>query len=230
MSLPRRLFITGTDTEVGKTLFTSALIHALQNAGERVQAFKPVAAGCELIDAAWRNDDALRLQRALNYSCDYASINPIALKAAIAPHLAAAEQGIELSVRQLMKACPLPVSNWVLVEGAGGWLVPLNDHETFADYAKAEGLEVILVVGMKLGCINHALLSAQSIRAMGLNLAGWVANHIDPRMQRQAQNLATLQRALNCPLLAEIPHLLSEESNYLGEIAAKYVKIAALSH
>jgi dethiobiotin synthetase len=163
----------------------------------------------------------------MNGSHAYSSINPIALKSPVAPHIAAAEEGRQLSVDILQKACPLEgyAQEYILIEGAGGWLVPLNRTETFADYASAQGLEVILVVGMKLGCINHALLTADNIRARGLKLSGWVANFIDPEMQQQQENLATLAVRLQCPLVAEFP--LFAEDNAI-ESASKYVKLQHL--
>ncbi len=222
----KKIFITGTDTDVGKTFFTAALVTALQNEKRSVIALKPVAAGCEMLDGQLKNEDALTLIDVMNEDVSYQYINPIALTKPIAPHISAIEDGVELSVESIQQACNL--SNYsqyhLLVEGAGGWLVPLNDNETFADYVVAESLDVILVVGMKLGCINHALLSQQSIASSGLKLVGWVANHIDPSMLNQNQNIETLSKALNCPLIAQIPHLTGDN---LAAQASKYVKIAA---
>jgi dethiobiotin synthetase len=226
----QKFFITGTDTEVGKTFFTCALIHALQNnADKSVMAFKPVAAGAELIEGKLKNDDALAIIAALKQKVAYSTINPICLKQAIAPHIAANQEGVELSVNSIQQACKLARSNAdvTLVEGAGGWLVPLHNNQTFADYVKAESLDVILVVGMKLGCINHALLTQQSIKQSGLNLVGWVANQIDPEMQSQAQNIETLKQQLNCPLIAQIPFC---EGDKAAEKASSYVRIDALRH
>ncbi|TQV72951.1 dethiobiotin synthase [Aliikangiella marina] len=220
-------FITGTDTEVGKTFFTASLIGALQAAGKTVSAFKPVAAGCEIVDGLPRNDDALTLIAALDDKPDYERVNPFALKQPIAPHIAAIQEGVELSVEAVAKACPVNkvTSDFCLVEGAGGWLVPLNAAETFADYARFENCEVILVVGMKLGCINHAMLTQAAINAAGLNLIGWVANFIDPNMQVQKENLATLKSSLKCPLIAEIPYLTGDNAI---ESASRCVKLEAL--
>lgn len=229
---PNKIFITGTDTEVGKTFFTVALIHALQNAGKSVMAYKPVAAGCELIDGRWSNEDARAIIQALNAKVDYQTVNPVALKSPIAPHIAAQQESIELNVEHLQAKVNLAVQDvdFLLVEGAGGWLVPLNKHQTFADYAQAEQLDVILVVGLKLGCINHALLTEQAIKNSGLNLIGWVANHVDPNMLEQQANIETLTQSLNCPLLAEIPWLTPSEHaknqpQSLTEIACDYVRI-----
>jgi dethiobiotin synthetase len=225
--MQKRIFITGTDTDVGKTFFTAALIMALQNENQSVMAFKPVAAGCEVVDGGLKNQDALTIIEALNDDIPYQEINPVALSKPIAPHISAVEDGIALSVNTIKSACNLSKysqSN-LLVEGAGGWLVPLNENETFADYVVAESLDVILVVGLKLGCINHALLSQQSILNSGLNLIGWVANHIDPKMLNQQQNIETLSKSLKCPLIAQIPHL---DGDNLAAKASNYVRICAL--
>ncbi len=223
-----KIFITGTDTEVGKTFFSCALIRALQNASIDVMAFKPVAAGAEFIDGQFKNDDALALIDALDVEVDYQQLNPIVLEKPIAPHIAAAENGVDLSVQNLQKLIPLAdfEQQVLVVEGAGGWLVPLNSKETLADYAIAENLSVILVVGLKLGCINHALLTKRAIESAGLNLAGWVANHIDPAMLEQRQNIEFLSRALDCPLIAELPYFEnSDKKQNVTEIASEYVRI-----
>lgn len=222
----KRLFITGTDTEVGKTFFTAALVTRLQKQFS-VLALKPVAAGCEWKDGYWQNEDALQLIEAMRESHGYHEINPIALQPPIAPHIAANQANIELSIASLRQACPLQYSqqDFIVVEGAGGWLVPLNENETFADYVKAENLEVILVVGLKLGCINHALLTADSIRSRGVSLVGWVANHIDSQMLNQQENIETLKNRLECPLIAEIPYI-DDDKSILS--ASRYVNIDAV--
>jgi len=223
----KRIFITGTDTGVGKTFFTAALVSALQNAQRSVIAFKPVAAGCELMDGKLKNEDALVLMDAMNEDISYKTINPISLRQPIAPHLSALEDGVELSVSRIRQVCRLSdySHSTLLIEGAGGWLVPLNKEETFADYAVAESLEVILVVGMKLGCINHALLTQQSILDRGLKLTAWVANQIDPQMLYQSQNIETLSKRLDCPLIAQIPYI--EGDNSISK-ASRCVRIELL--
>lgn len=223
----RKIFVTGTDTEVGKTFFTAALVTALQQ-HYSVIGLKPVAAGCEWREERWQNEDALQLMEAMQTNHNYADINPIALQPPIAPHIAAKQANIELSVATLQKACPLEnlPQDYVIVEGAGGWLVPLNDEETFADYVEKQNLDVILVVGLKLGCINHALLTANNVLSRGLNLVGWVANHIDPDMLNQQENIETLNNRLNCPLIAEIPYI---EDNKPILSASRYVNIDAVS-
>ncbi len=211
-------FVTGTDTEVGKTFVSAALLRAASLNGLTSQGLKPVAAGCETISGALRNDDALTLIDASSGELPYEAVNPIALEPPIAPHIAAAEAGVELSARTLADHCLAQVmaDQFTLVEGAGGWLVPLNERETLADLAVLLDLPVILVVGLKLGCINHALLTAQAIIASGLTLAGWVANAVVGEMDRQAPNIETLQHRLPAPHLGTLPRLNDDESAHLA--------------
>lgn len=200
-------FVTGTDTEVGKTAVSCALLEAAAVAGLRTAAVKPVAAGC---DANGQNEDALCLMRSMTEELDYHQVNPVALDAAIAPHIAAAQEGKRPRASRLAGLCRgvmLGGADFVLVEGAGGWRVPLNPRETLADLAIELQVEVILVVGMRLGCINHALLTAEAIRGDGLQLAGWVANQPGERMRCHEENLATLRALLPAPLLGELPFL-----------------------
>lgn len=204
----KTFFVTGTDTDVGKTYSACALTCALRKAGRSVSVLKPVASGCERIDGLWQNDDARALRAAAQNDQDYPSVNPIALAPAIAPHIAAQEAGVELSVARLLsvtEATRARPDDVLLIEGAGGFLVPLNDRELFADYVQALHAPVILVVGMQLGCINHALLTIEAIRARGLTLAGWVANSPQPIMERYGENLAFLRDQIPSPLLAEMP-------------------------
>ena len=220
----KTFFVTGTDTEIGKTYSTVALTRALRAAGRTVSVLKPVASGCERIDGIWQNDDARALLAAAENDQDYASVNPLALIPAIAPHIAAQEAGVELSVArllQLTEATRCRADDVLLIEGAGGFLVPLNDRECYADFVQALQLPVILVVGMRLGCINHALLTAEAIRARGLRLAGWVANSPQPTMNRYAENLAYLREHLPAPLLAEIPWQAERpEQAFAGQLQA----------
>ncbi|MDX1734910.1 MAG: dethiobiotin synthase [Halioglobus sp.] len=200
-------FVTGTDTEVGKTAVGCALLRAASSVGLRTAAVKPVAAGC---DADGRNEDALALIQSMTLELDYARVNPVALAEAIAPHIAAARSGTALQVGRLAGYCRgvmLEGADVTLIEGAGGWRVPLNPRETLADLARELQVPVILVVGMRLGCINHAVLTAQAIQSDGLALAGWVANQPGERMACHEDNLATLRDLLPAPLLGEIPHL-----------------------
>src|SRR5690554_3076135 len=208
--MPQRYFITGTDTEIGKTTIAAGLLHAARARGLTTAAVKPVAAGCERTADGLRNDDALALQAECVPPLAYQLLNPVALEPAIAPHIAAAEAGLELTAAQLAEACATVFerqADLTLVEGAGGWRVPLNEQQTLADLAIALGEPVIMVVGLRLGCINHALLTAEAIAADGLRLAGWVANQVDPQMDRQQHNLATLKALMPAPLLGVVPRL-----------------------
>lgn len=198
-------FVTGTDTEVGKTAISCALLAAAAAAGLRTAAVKPVAAGC---DDNGHNDDALQLLDCMTEPLDYAQVNPVALEAAIAPHLAAEREGRRLQAGRLAGICRgvmMGKADFVLVEGAGGWRVPINPRETLADLAVQLQYGVILVVGMRLGCINHALLTAEAIRRDGLELVGWVANQPGERMVCHEENLDTLRRLLPAPLLGDVP-------------------------
>jgi len=200
-------FVTGTDTEVGKTAVSCALLAAAAEAGLTTAAVKPVAAGC---DENGQNDDALQLLGCMTEVLDYTQVNPVALDAAIAPHIAAEREGKRLQASRLAGICRgvmMGPADFVLIEGAGGWRVPISPRETLADLAVKLQVGVILVVGMRLGCINHALLTAEAIRRDGLVLAGWVANQPGERMTCHEENLDTLRRLLPAPLLGEIPRL-----------------------
>jgi len=201
-------FITGTDTAVGKTWCSLGLMARLQQQGKTVVAMKPVASGCARTAAGLRNDDALRLQAQASVALPYETVNPYAFAPAIAPHIAAAQAGATIEIatvvetfEQLHKQAEMTV-----VEGVGGWQVPLNDRESVADLARALALPVILVVGLRLGCINHALLSAESIRASGCRLAGWIGNGVDPAMQQQQDTIAAINRRIHAPLLGIVPY------------------------
>ena len=205
MNDPHGWFITGTDTEIGKTFVACALLHALRRTGVTAVAMKPVAAG---FDGHGRNEDVERLLAASSMQPARTLVNPYGFRAAIAPHIAAAEEGRRIELPQIAAALStlLTMADIVLVEGVGGFCVPLGDTHDTADLASLLALPVILVVGMRLGCINHALLTEQAIAARGLPLAGWVANRIDPAMSRFDENLAALQSRLAAPLLGVVPH------------------------
>jgi len=191
----KRYFLTGTDTDAGKTLISAALLHRATLDGKTAFGLKPIASGSEETPAGLRNRDALLHQQYSNPTRDYPIHNPITLAPAIAPHIAAAEAGLSLSVASLTDTCKAGLQqtdDYQLIEGAGGWLVPLNDTETLADFAKTLKADVIVVVGLRLGCINHACLTVEMIEAMGLKVAGWVANSIDPDMDAQQENLRYL--------------------------------------
>ncbi len=207
-------FVTGTDTGVGKTLVATGLLAAAAEHGMRTAGIKPVAAGCTLAETAngavLVNDDALALQSAASVAIDYALVNPVALEQPVAPHIAAANSGVHISAGELARHCRRVTTDYrvqfVVVEGAGGWLVPLNETETMADFSTDLGLPVIIVVGMRLGCLNHALLTVQAVRTAGLSVAGWVANCVEPEMTVLADNLRSLQDLLAMPPLGVVPH------------------------
>ncbi len=191
-------------------------------------AMKPVASGCDMSAEGLRNSDALALIAQSTVPLPYTQINPYAFAPAIAPHIAAQEAGVELSVADLYRTAQVILqqqADFTLIEGAGGWRVPISATEFLSDFAIALQLPVILVVGVKLGCINHALLTAQAIINDGLELAGWVANVVDPSCARLAENLATLQQLMPAPCLAEVPHLTSASAEHVAE----YVKQAQQS-
>jgi len=203
-------FIAGTDTDVGKTTVAAGLLHAAQLAGLSTLGAKPVASGCEVTTKGLRNSDALALMAQSTVKLPYERINPFAFEPAIAPHLAAREAGVDLSVQGLlgpMRAVLAQQADFTLIEGAGGWRVPLSHHANLSDLAMALKLPVILVVGVRLGCINHALLSAEAIARDGLQLAGWVANIVDSRTSRLEENLASLAERLPAPCLGRVPRL-----------------------
>ena len=197
-------FITGTDTEVGKTFSTCALLHVLRNRGVSAIGMKPIAAGT---DAEGKNDDVEALVEASGTPAPRALINPYLFQPPIAPHIAAQEAGCHIDLANIVKAFNelRGMADCVLVEGVGGFCVPLSAETDTADLAKQLNLPVILVVGMRLGCINHALLTQQAIAAAGLELAGWIANRIDPGMSRFEENLVTLKERMKAPLLGIIP-------------------------
>jgi dethiobiotin synthetase len=201
------LFVTGTDTGVGKTRVAVGLCSAYASRGARVAAMKPVAAGCQPTPEGLRNEDALALLAAMNVPARYEEVNPYAFAPPIAPHIAAREAGVEIDFSHLDRtyAGLAERAEVVVVEGAGGWLVPLGAQRTFADLATRWRLEVILVVGLRLGCLNHALLTAESIARSGLVLRGWVANAMEARFERATENIATLRERLEAPCLASLP-------------------------
>jgi dethiobiotin synthetase len=205
--LPPGFFVTGTDTGVGKTLVTCALLRAFAARGRRVAGMKPVAAGAARHEGGLRNDDVEQMLAAGNTAAPRALVNPYCFEPPIAPHIAAAATGANISIAVILEkhAELMHYADLVVVEGAGGFCVPLGASEDMADLAQALDLPVLLVVGMRLGCLNHALLTAQAIRARGLRLAGWVANHIDPAQAQADANVEALAQRLQAPLIARIP-------------------------
>jgi dethiobiotin synthetase len=202
------LFVTGTDTGVGKTLASCALLHRLRARGVRALGMKPVAAGVEASPEGPVNPDVAALRRASSWPALLEQVNPYLFEPPIAPHLAAASAGVRIEMAPIRKAFEAlrASADAIVVEGVGGFLVPLNDREDAGDLAVALALPVVLVVGMRLGCLNHALLTQQAIVARSLRLAGWIANSIDPRMQRFEDNLQALRQRIAAPLLGVIPH------------------------
>ncbi len=205
---PPGLFVTGTDTGVGKTRIAVALCHVFAARGLRVAAMKPIASGCARTTLGLRNDDALALHGAMTVGAAYDDVNPYAFEPPIAPHIAAAEAGVEIdfgvldAARRRLRAH----SDVLIVEGAGGWLAPIGPARSFADLAAAWDLEIVLVVGLRLGCLNHALLTSESIGRRGLRLRGWVGNAIDSQFERARENVDSLRERLPAPCLGVIPH------------------------
>ena len=201
----KRWFITGTDTEIGKTYVASALIRYLAGKGHRVAGMKPVASGCEITEAGLRNEDALSLMAAANIQLPYEVVNPFAFEPAIAPHIAAEEAGQSIDIEKISAIARTIEAEYLIIEGVGGWCVPLGNGHLLAELARATAEQVIIVVGMRLGCINHALLTAAQIRRDGMPIKGWIANHVDPDMQAQSENFKTLQTLMPAPLLGVLP-------------------------
>ncbi|KLJ02891.1 dethiobiotin synthase [Luteimonas sp. FCS-9] len=203
----RTFLVTGTDTGIGKTHASVALLHALRADGRRAIGMKPVASGCDWQDGGWRNTDALALQAASRPRPDYADVNPVALPEATAPTLAARAAGVVVDVAALHAAHARLASaaDVVLVEGAGGWDAPLADGLEHADLARRLGGAVVLVVGLRLGCLSHARLTARAIAADGCRLAGWVGNRIDPGFSRVEDYIGLLEAALPAPCLGVLP-------------------------
>ena len=202
-------FITGTDTEIGKTFVTAALTRALAATGRRVAPIKSLAAGQQFVDGRWINEDVATLLAAQNLGLSDAEVGPLQFREPCAPHIAARLEGRSIDRDALLTAIHASAAkaDIALVEGVGGFRVPLTDTWDTADLAVDLGLPVILVVGLRLGCINHALLAAEAILARGLTLAGWVANTVDPDQAHVADNLASLQAGLKAPCLGHIPRL-----------------------
>jgi dethiobiotin synthetase len=201
-------FVTGTDTGVGKTLVSCAMLHRLRARGLRALGMKPVAAGVEPTCEGPVNPDVVALRSASSWPAPLTQVNPYLFEPPIAPHLAAAAAGVRIEIAPIKKAFDTlrASAEAIVVEGVGGFLVPLNEREDAADMAVELALPVVLVVGMRLGCLNHALLTQQAIAARSLRLAGWVANSIDPQMARFDGNLQALRERIAAPLMGVIPY------------------------
>lgn len=201
------LFVTGTDTGCGKTAISLALMAASQARGLRVVGMKPIASGCDQTPVGLRNDDALRLQAQASHQLDYRLVNPYTFAPPIAPHIAASEAGVKVELGTIEETYRLLAasSDLVIVEGVGGWRVPLAPELFVSDIPGRLNLPVVLVVGIKLGCLNHALLTAEAIQANGNHLLGWVGNQVDPEMAARDHNLATLRELIQAPCLGIVP-------------------------
>jgi dethiobiotin synthetase len=224
--LRRGIFVTGTDTGVGKTLVSTALMRALKSRGMKVAGMKPVASGSETTPEGLRNEDALALMREQSVPFPYELVNPYAFAPAIAPHIAAAHAGIAIDLKKIVAAFELlqARSDKVIVEGAGGWLAPLSDAAGMQELALAINIPVLLVVGLRLGCLNHALLSARAVESSGLPLCGWVANRIDSTFAYWEENVETLKGRLPAPLLGIVEH----QATLSVDAAARGLDVAAL--
>lgn len=203
------VYVSGTDTGIGKTLASCALLHALRGHGLRAVGMKPVASGCARIDGDWKNADALALQTAGEPGIAYADINPFALEHPLAPELAARDAGVEVALPPILDAYARLAehADALIIEGVGGWAAPLSTSLMQADLVRALRVPVLLVVGLRLGCLNHALLSARAIAADGAHLAGWIASHVDPAMERVDDNLAMLRARMPAPCWGVLPHV-----------------------
>lgn len=207
-AIMRACYVTGTDTGIGKSFASTALLHALRARGRRAVGMKPVASGCESTADGWRNEDALLLQHASDPVPPYADVNPFALPHPLAPELAAADAGVTLDLPPITRAYArlAATADTVVVEGVGGWAAPLSATLDQVDVVRALELPVVMVVGLRLGCINHARLTARAVEADGARLLGWIANDIDPSMARMDDNFAILQRVLPVPCWGRLPH------------------------
>lgn len=213
-------FIAGTDTDVGKTVCTRALLQAAMQQNKSTIGYKPISAGCELTELGLRNQDALILQANSSVNLPYNDVNPIAFQQPIAPHIAAIENETFIDINIVNNGLQhLQNMNvdLVFVEGAGGWHLPIDNQFLLSDWVIEKQLPVILIVGLKLGCLNHALLTAKAIEQSGLVIAGWIANHLQPDMPYVVDNIETLKTMINAPMLAEIPFIEDIRTTNLAE-------------
>ena len=211
--------VSGTDTGIGKTWVTVALIRAFLDRGERVLGMKPLASGCEVIDNELRNEDALLIQQAGWQAVDYSLVNPYAFKPPVSPHAAAAKEGVQVSLETIFECYEIlqGQADRVIIEGVGGWRVPFSDELSLKDLVKALKLPVIMVVGLKLGCINHALLTAEALDRDGIELRAWVANQLESDYLMQDATMRTLETSIPAPLLGLTPCLQTLQPDKLAE-------------
>ncbi|UAB69302.1 ATP-dependent dethiobiotin synthetase BioD [Vibrio sp. SCSIO 43132] len=219
-------FIAGTDTEVGKTVASKAILQALNDKGFSTIGYKPIASGCELTEQGKRNSDALHLQEACSLDVSYDDVNPFPMMIPASPHIAAKRDGMEIDYHVLSEKLSQhkQKADVVLVEGAGGWRVPVSDSDCLSTWVKKEKLPVVLVVGIKLGCLSHAMLTAEVIKNDGLELVGWVGNRINPGTEHYAEIIKMLEDKIPAPKLGEIPYVPSAKSKNIG----KYIDVSAL--
>lgn len=220
-------FITGTDTDCGKTVVSLALLHAARHKGLRTAAMKPISCGCYHTPNGFRNEDAVALQQAASIELPYNLVNPIAFAPPISPNIAATRAAAPIALDQLVanfQAIKARAPEWLLVEGCGGWLVPLDEKTTLAELARALQLPVLLVVGLRLGCLNHSLLTVAAIQQSGLPLAGWIANHLSPDMDAATENIQTLEQHIPAPRWATLPYQTTLDIAQLGTILARTPK------
>jgi dethiobiotin synthetase len=204
-----KLFITGTDTGIGKTYVALRLLQAFNSLGYKTIGIKPVASGATHVGTELHNDDAMRLLQASSYSLSYKNINPFVFEKPIAPHIAANQLGVRLTVKSIkakLRYALTRTADVFIIEGAGGWLVPLNEKESISDLAIALRVPILLVVGIRLGCINHALLTVKAIEDSGAELLGWVANCIDPEMLECEANILALKGRIKSRCLGILPN------------------------
>ena len=223
-------FIAGTDTEIGKTLITATMLHALTKAGIRSAGMKPVAAGAELRDGVWHNDDADILAAEASVRLPQELMTPFLLRQPTAPHIAAAQEQQTIELEHIL-TCYRQITGLadaVVVEGVGGFRVPLNDKQDTADLAQQFGLPVVLVVGLRLGCINHAMLTVEAIAARGLQLAGWAANTVDAAMLNSDANIAALKSRIPAPFLGRVPRIPELPIKALVKAAADHLDFSCL--
>lgn len=224
-------FVAGTDTDCGKTLIASALLYQAKQTGTTL-GVKPVASGCELTPDGLRNSDALSLMAQSTLKLAYSQVNPFAFAPAIAPHIAALQCGQNLTATAIidhLATLPFTDVDFAIVEGAGGWRLPLNQEEFLSQVVQRLSLPVILVVGVKLGCLNHALLTQEAMLADGVQIAGWVANMVDPAMSVAQQNLDSLHHLMSSPCLGVVPYFSALDEQAKVSEAARHLSLDMLN-
>nr|WP_041422194.1 dethiobiotin synthase [Shewanella sediminis] len=222
-------FVTGTDTDCGKTFISAALLNRAKEMGSHTLGLKPIASGCERTEHGLRNSDALSLMAESTIELDYALVNPVSFEPAIAPHIAASQTGVDIGPGSVLNRLSgalegLNGSELCIIEGAGGWRLPLGEGHFLSEVVQQLSVPVILVVGVKLGCLNHAVLTQEAIKADGLEMGGWIANIVDGDTSCLEENLASLQSLMSGPCLGVVPHL----KELSIETAASYLNIDSL--